>query len=46
MKKYLQAVGIWVCIIPLAIINGGLRKNGNYLAWMPEINYNFEIYFK
>ena len=26
MKKYLQAVGIWILIIPLAILNGGLRE--------------------
>lgn len=26
MKKYLQAVGIWIFIIPLAILNGGLRE--------------------
>lgn len=27
MKKYIQAVGIWMLIIPLAILNGGLREN-------------------
>ena len=27
MKKYIQAIGIWFLIIPLAIINGGLREN-------------------
>lgn len=27
MKKYIQAVGIWFLIIPLAILNGGLREN-------------------
>lgn len=27
MKKYIQAIGIWVLIIPLAILNGGLREN-------------------
>lgn len=26
MKKYLQAAGIWALIIPLAILNGGLRE--------------------
>ncbi len=27
MKKYVQIIGIWFLIIPLAIINGGLREN-------------------
>lgn len=27
MKKYIQAIGIWCLIIPLAILNGGLREN-------------------
>lgn len=27
MKKYIQAIGIWFLIIPLAILNGGLREN-------------------
>ena len=27
MKKYIQAVGIWFLIIPLAILNGGSREN-------------------
>lgn len=27
MKKYIQAIGIWLLIIPLAILNGGLREN-------------------
>ena len=27
MSKYIQAIGIWFLIIPLAIINGGLREN-------------------
>lgn len=27
MKKYIQAVGIWFLIIPIAILNGGLREN-------------------
>ena len=27
MKKYLQAIGIWLLIIPLAILNGGLRES-------------------
>ena len=27
MKKYLQAFAIWVAIIPIAILNGGLREN-------------------
>lgn len=27
LSKYIQAVGIWFLIIPLAIINGGLREN-------------------
>lgn len=27
MKKYPQAVLIWILIIPLAILNGGLREN-------------------
>lgn len=27
MKKYLQAVGIWIMIIPVSILNGGLRDN-------------------
>ena len=27
VKKYVQAIGIWFLIIPLAIINGGLREN-------------------
>lgn len=27
MMKYLQAVLIWVLIVPLAILNGGLREN-------------------
>ena len=27
MKRYLQAIGVWVCIIPIAILNGGLREN-------------------
>jgi len=27
MKKYLQAVAIWILIIPIAILNGGLREN-------------------
>lgn len=26
MKKYLQAIGIWCLIIPLAVINGGIRE--------------------
>ena len=26
MKKYIQAIGIWCLIIPLAILNGGLRE--------------------
>lgn len=27
MKRYLQAVAIWIVIIPIAILNGGLREN-------------------
>lgn len=27
MKKYLQALAIWFLIIPIAILNGGLREN-------------------
>ena len=27
MSKYIQAIGIWFLIIPLAIMNGGLREN-------------------
>lgn len=27
MKKYIQAIGIWFLIVPLAILNGGLREN-------------------
>ena len=27
MKKYAQAILIWILIIPLAILNGGLREN-------------------
>ena len=27
MKKYIQAIGIWLLIIPLAILNAGLREN-------------------
>ncbi|MEE0265458.1 MAG: hypothetical protein UD936_07515 [Acutalibacteraceae bacterium] len=27
MKKYLSAIIVWILIIPLAIINGGLREN-------------------
>ena len=27
IKKYAQAVLIWILIIPLAILNGGLREN-------------------
>lgn len=27
VMKYIQAIGIWFLIIPLAIINGGLREN-------------------
>ena len=27
MKRYLQAIGIWILIIPIAILNGGLREN-------------------
>ena len=27
LSKYIQAVAIWFLIIPLAIINGGLREN-------------------
>ena len=27
LNKYIQATGIWFLIIPLAIINGGLREN-------------------
>lgn len=27
MKRYAQAMGIWCLIIPLAILNGGLREN-------------------
>ena len=27
LKKYVQAIGIWCLVIPLAIINGGLREN-------------------
>lgn len=26
MKKYLQAILIWILIIPIAILNGGLRE--------------------
>lgn len=26
MKKYIQILGIWFLIIPLAIINGGVRE--------------------
>ncbi len=26
-KKYMAAVGIWILIIPLAILNGGLREH-------------------
>lgn len=27
LKKYIQAIGIWILIVPLAILNGGLREN-------------------
>lgn len=27
LKKYIQVIGIWILIIPLAILNGGLREN-------------------
>ena len=27
MKRYLQAVGIWMIIIPIAILNGALRES-------------------
>ncbi len=27
MKKYLLAIVVWILIIPLAILNGGLREN-------------------
>lgn len=27
LNKYIQAIGIWFFIIPLAVINGGLREN-------------------
>lgn len=27
MKKYIQAVAIWCSILPLAILNGGLRES-------------------
>ena len=27
MKKYILVVGIWLLIIPLAILNGGFREN-------------------
>lgn len=27
MKRYLQAIAIWMIIIPIAILNGGLREN-------------------
>ena len=27
MKKYLQAVAIWMIIIPIAILNGALRES-------------------
>ena len=27
MRKYAQAILIWILIIPLAILNGGLREN-------------------
>lgn len=27
LKKYIQAIGIWFLIVPLAILNGGLREN-------------------
>lgn len=27
MKKYLQAIAIWILIIPIAILNGGFREN-------------------
>ena len=27
VKKYMQAIGIWFFIIPLAILNGGFREN-------------------
>lgn len=27
MKKYLQAIAVWVLIIPIAILNGGFREN-------------------
>lgn len=27
MKKYMQAAGIWLLIIPAAILNGALREN-------------------
>lgn len=30
MKKYLYAILIWLLIIPLAILNGGLRNNVLY----------------
>ena len=30
MKKYLHAILIWLLIIPLAILNGGLRNNVLY----------------
>lgn len=27
VKKYMQAIGIWFLIIPLAILNGGFRES-------------------
>ncbi len=27
MKKYIQALGIWALMIPVAILNGGFREN-------------------
>ena len=27
VKKYMQAIGIWLFIIPLAILNGGFRES-------------------
>ena len=27
MKKYMQVIGIWLLIIPLAILNGGFRES-------------------
>lgn len=49
MKKYLQAILIWILIIPIAILNGGLReyvlvKLGNLALPLSGIILSFCIF--